>query len=1342
MIRHIKLLFFLLLLLFVTAQAPLAHADGGLVFEPYWKFLTEDPVTHVATGDIDGDGVLEVVAVADNIVYVLENDGTLAWRYEKEGETIDLLVENLDSDAQTAEIYVGGARSDTILGDADRSVWTRNYSLPIPPEGVIATDMDGDGRHEVLYPTNMGIRTVHWVQDTYINRDILLGPRSTDLWVGDVHGDTRPELVLSPESSSQISVFTDNGHQIWGADTGTEVSLVQGGDVDGDGRAEVVVLGTDWELVLFDGDGNQLWRQPALSANDAGDRPQLGQLMIRDLDGDSRLEILVMSPAPAAAVQVFSGAGHQIWQHPLNAIASPARLTAGDIDGDGQAEVLVTTVGQEQVYLLNGSGERLAQYHTSGTTGGLAYADVNNDGWGEVIVGTETGVELFGTSTQVARRRLWQSRRLQGTVTALDMLDPEASIQEKLFVGTHFGLVFGLADDGQILWDLDLGTIVQDVQAGDTDGDGQHEIVVVTAPTGRGDNLFLLDDRQLVWSARVGGLLGNSLVVRDLDDDGRAEIIVGTDTGGSGRVRRFDGQGRLIWQYDFVEAIETVGSEGSQVLVGGESGQVYRLTAKGAPAGEIDLGTRVLSLADGLAATAGGQVYHLGSRAPTLAYNLGHSPNLIQVGLEAALTGPGGKISLVTNEGVIWQGTVEGKLYSLTTGDLDDHGAVEIAVGTDDSRVHLFGATLNQPPFLSKPGLVETRTGYSYSVNVNDPEADAVPIALEIWDPSAATWRPQPPQTLPSGQAQGRLTWDVSEPFDSWDSGQENRFRFSYDFDDQPHLALETAGPLTIPTTPWYVFYGQRIGLVILVLLIPIFGFVFYYRQRAYRRSPVGRADTLLKRLRTHPQEAFLSLHDLARDQPTQLSYLPSLAREAGEPNIADLSEGFHLILTRPDVAAEGLQAILAAVETLAEPSDQQAAGLIRLYQLFRQALQANTVARIVTFRPHLADGDPGADALPEFASSVADLSRVTETLNNSQRVETVADKTAYLAQAFESLDHLQRQFPASLPQPEANILGRIAAAWTRAVTTALQDLQGRAQIEVALKTRQLLNLEQATLPLELTNSGRSPASNITVTLVPDRAFAVGNGTAQIDILPAGRSAVVEMDISAASSVDQFRAEFNITFDDREQTGKALAFADRVQLLKPDAEFQPMPNPYAPGTPLAPGSPIFFGRDDLFQFISENISGLAHQNILVLIGQRRMGKTSFLQQLPARLGQAYLPVYVDGQSLGIDPGMANFFYDLALAMVDALADQGIELEEPLPEDFKERPSATFDRGAGNAGGFRQVGTDHLPLFPPPDATPPPAGLHLCRHPSPGSPQYRLLVDLLQHRPVQARHLFG
>jgi hypothetical protein len=140
-----------------------------------------------------------------------------------------------------------------------------------------------------------------------------------------------------------------------------------------------------------------------------------------------------------------------------------------------------------------------------------------------------------------------------------------------------------------------------------------------------------------------------------------------------------------------------------------------------------------------------------------------------------------------------------------------------------------------------------------------------------------------------------------------------------------------------------------------------------------------------------------------------------------------------------------------------------------------------------------------------------------------------------------------------------------------------------------------------------------------------------------------------------------------------------MAFADMVRLLRPSAEFQPVPNPYVPGTPLAPGSPVFFGRDDLFEFINENIAGLTRQNILVLIGQRRMGKTSFLQQLPARLGNDYLLVYLDGQSLGVDPGMADFFYDLALAIFDALADHGFKIKEPRLEDFQGGPSRTFER---------------------------------------------------------------
>jgi hypothetical protein len=311
----------------------------------------------------------------------------------------------------------------------------------------------------------------------------------------------------------------------------------------------------------------------------------------------------------------------------------------------------------------------------------------------------------------------------------------------------------------------------------------------------------------------------------------------------------------------------------------------------------------------------------------------------------------------------------------------------------------------------------------------------------------------------------------------------------------------------------------------------------------------------------------------------------------------------------------------------------------------------------------------------------LTDLGRTAEALRNSQRVELVEDKIAYQAQAIESLGRLQRAMPEGLLQPERNLLARVAFNWLAVTSNALRDLQGRAQLEVTLKTRQILHGGASALALELTNTGRSPASNLSVALEPDRDhhYQVGNGPAHVDILPAGRSAIIELPFAAAPGAEQFRAEFSISFDDAERQGKTLAFADLVHLVRPAAAFQPLPNPYAPGTPLAPGSPLFFGRDDLFRFVHENLPGLARQNVLVLVGQRRMGKTSFLKQLTARLGEDYLPVYVDGQALGVDPGMANFFNDLALTIGDALAEQGLAAPELALEGFEDHPSRSFER---------------------------------------------------------------
>ncbi len=123
--------------------------------------------------------------------------------------------------------------------------------------------------------------------------------------------------------------------------------------------------------------------------------------------------------------------------------------------------------------------------------------------------------------------------------------------------------------------------------------------------------------------------------------------------------------------------------------------------------------------------------------------------------------------------------------------------------------------------------------------------------------------------------------------------------------------------------------------------------------------------------------------------------------------------------------------------------------------------------------------------------------------------------------------------------------------------------------------------------------------------------------------------------------------------------------------------FAPIPSPYITGKPLGQGHLMFYGRDEVFDFIRANVADPARYNHLALVGPRRIGKTSILQQLPSRLGTGCLPVYINCQSLGVDPGLPAFFGELGRRIRRGLQEQGVGVSG-LPElDLGSEPAHTF-----------------------------------------------------------------
>ena len=71
-------------------------------------------------------------------------------------------------------------------------------------------------------------------------------------------------------------------------------------------------------------------------------------------------------------------------------------------------------------------------------------------------------------------------------------------------------------------------------------------------------------------------------------------------------------------------------------------------------------------------------------------------------------------------------------------------------------------------------------------------------------------------------------------------------------------------------------------------------------------------------------------------------------------------------------------------------------------------------------------------------------------------------------------------------------------------------------------------------------------------------------------------------------------------------------------------------NPYIAGAPVVEAD-MFFGRKDVFGWIEHSLMGKYVDHILVIHGQRRVGKTSVLKQIPNFLPDRYLQVFFDLQ---------------------------------------------------------------------------------------------------------------
>lgn len=119
-------------------------------------------------------------------------------------------------------------------------------------------------------------------------------------------------------------------------------------------------------------------------------------------------------------------------------------------------------------------------------------------------------------------------------------------------------------------------------------------------------------------------------------------------------------------------------------------------------------------------------------------------------------------------------------------------------------------------------------------------------------------------------------------------------------------------------------------------------------------------------------------------------------------------------------------------------------------------------------------------------------------------------------------------------------------------------------------------------------------------------------------------------------------------------------------------------DPYSPGLALELDNPLFVGRRELIQQLSEALRRSDGRPTFLLHGERRMGKSTILKQLPNLLGPHYFSVFFDLQSRGISSSTLVFLSTIAEEIFTIMHGRGLKIQQL---DFRQLKQASKENEA-------------------------------------------------------------
>ena len=387
------------------------------------------PVSLLVT-DVDGNGRDDVL-IADEgdgktsgrvVVCLADGNGDLTCAsLDRSGDTAprDLAVADFDRDGliDIASIEAGAREVAIYLQEAPGSYSESGESLgPLPlsplPTSVTVGDLDNNGSLDLVVSsvTADSLSVLLQGEDGVFDDRGDSAPSQggfPEVALGDVNGDGLRDMVTSATRGDRISVWTQSadgtfavgGESLTSDDLSGPQSIALG-DVDGDGRLDIVSVGRFSGIVLwFAGGEGGVFGDAALVDVDAVGAATLSSpadVAVGDLDRDGRLDLAVAAHRGDEIWILMQGEGPGAFRPEIVELPDgtrPVALELVDLDGDGVTEILVAGHGAPSLFVLREIDGVYRPIDLSSNVEGhglssVSSADVDADGRIDLVVGS------------------------------------------------------------------------------------------------------------------------------------------------------------------------------------------------------------------------------------------------------------------------------------------------------------------------------------------------------------------------------------------------------------------------------------------------------------------------------------------------------------------------------------------------------------------------------------------------------------------------------------------------------------------------------------------------------------------------------------------------------------------------------------------------------------------------------------------------------------------------------------------------------------------------------------------------------------------------------------------